>query len=224
MNLTSLFPKYEMFLNQSPIFFFCLLCSSFGFSWVPCSTGAGLNIKSAVSPQSHLPHGLWIWCWDCSFLIVHVCPQEPVFSLQLPSQWVWIPLGSLAPGILSICVFTLGFCNIFMDCKRGGIWKVDNNVSHPCLVFVWGCKDIHRSLCYPTQPSLCLDSKSACICHCFLTDIFNDFHSSQCRQCGRTKEKVPKYIFCLLFCGDSGDSFNATLVSCHSPGQHPILS
>lgn len=55
-----------------------------------------------------------------------------------------------------------------MDWKRGRIWKVGNNVSHPCLVFIWGCKDIHRNLCYPSQPSPCVDSKSACISPCFL--------------------------------------------------------
>lgn len=138
MNLTSLFPKYEMFLNQFPIFFSCLLYSSFGFSWVPCSTGAGLNIKNTVSPQSHLPHGLWIRCWNCSLLIFHACPQEPVFSLELPRQWVWSPLGSPTPGILPTCVFTLGFCNIFMDCKRGRIWKVGNNVSPSLFSFNLG--------------------------------------------------------------------------------------
>lgn len=183
-----------------------------------------MNIKNTVSPQSHLPHGLWIRCWNCSLLIFHACPQEPVFSLELPRQWVWGPLGSPTPGILPTCVFTLGFCNIFMDCKRGRIWKVGNNVSHPCLVLIWGHKDIHRNLCYPSQPSPCLDNKSACISHCFLQDTFKDFHSSQCCPCERTKEKVPKYVFCLLFCGDLGDPFNATLGSFYSPGQCPILS
>lgn len=163
-----------------------------------------------------LPHRLWIWCWNCSLLIFHVCPQEPEFSLELPSQWVWSPLGSLAPGNLPTCIFTLGFCNIFMDHKREGIWKVDNNISHPCLVLNRGRKGIQRNLCYPSQ--------QICLYFSLLTDTFKDFHSSQCRPCGRTKEKVPNYIFCLLFCGDLGDSFNATLGSLHSPGQRPILS
>ncbi|XP_049733064.1 uroplakin-1b isoform X2 [Elephas maximus indicus] len=64
-------------------------CSkSFGFSWVPCSTGAELNIEDDVSPRPSFPQGLWIWCWN------QLCPDVPhlcstvtrAFLTQMPSQ------------------------------------------------------------------------------------------------------------------------------------------
>lgn len=79
-----------------PYFFlFCFvffpLYSSFGFSWVPCSTGAELNINHKVSSPHHLPPVTPDLVPEPrSPNIPHLCSTGTrAFFLELPSRLVW---------------------------------------------------------------------------------------------------------------------------------------
>lgn len=225
-----IFPRYEMFLKQFLInfsLFFSPVYSSFGFSWVPCSTGAELNIKNysvtIIPPPSPRDYGFGA---GTTLYKYPTCVPHNCILTQAAKYGV--PLGSQALKFSPLlCSSWPRILKHFYRLRRGRIWKLDNNYSHPYLFLIWGHKDIHRDLCYCSQTSLCLDSKSACISHCFLKDLERlSFISGWPAE--RTKEKVLKYIFCLLFYGgfyrNSGDFFNVTLGSFYSSGQYRTLS
>lgn len=98
-------------------------------------------------------------------------------------SWYGVPSGFQAPEILST-VFSpwSRILQYFIDCRSGRLWRGGNNYSHRCSLLIWGHSNIHRSLCYHSQPSLFGQQLSV-----FLT--FKGFHSSPYCPCERTEER-----------------------------------
>ena len=129
--------------------------SSFGFSWVPCSTGAESNIKNEVSPLYHLPPAT-LDSSDSGPRAASLLSQymSHIWALRgcvhsysnYQVSWCGVPLSSQPLKILT-SVFSLvwGSATFLYMVGKGDYF-------HPCLCLIWGHKDIHRNLWYRSKP------------------------------------------------------------------------